>query len=275
MACKLLDNTQLDFADRGIMQNLKKQIVGLCSLVAAAAACASPTTFFREDQNPGQTVTTAVLNVRNSFTANLATSVQSYGFETALNGATAPLAVNFSGSGADPITATLQGSGKVVNTATAGRFNTTTGGSKYWQAQAGAVGTGSAGSFSIAFSTAISAFGFYATDVGDFEGSLSLQLTSTTGDVVTLAVPNTVGAANGSLLFFGFLDSATSYNKITFLTSGTSLTPDFFGFDDFIVADKGQILPSAGGNTPEPTSLALAGLALAAAGFAARRTRQA
>lgn len=257
------------------MLNLKKQIAGFCSVVAAAGAWASPTTFFIEDQAPSQAVTAPVLAKHNLFTSNLAASVQSYGFENRSNGDTAPFNVNFAGSGSTTITATMQGDGAVVNTATAGRFNTTaTPGTNYWRSKAGGVGTGvNAGSFSIAFNTAISAFGFYATDVGDFEGGLSLVLSPASGPDVTMAVPNTVGAASGSLLFFGFFDAAASYTKITFLTSGSSTTADFFGFDDFIVADRGQI--SAPGTIPEPTSLALAGLALAAAGFAARRNRRA
>ena len=255
------------------MLNLKKQIAGLCSLLAAAGAWASPTTFFIEDQAPLAAVSLAVKAVRTSFTANLASSAQSYGFEDRLNGDTAPFNVNFAGSSSSTITATMQGDGTVLSAAASGRFNTTTGGTNYWRAKAGGAGTGSAGSFSIAFNTAISAFGFYATDVGDFEGGLSLVLSPASGPDVTMAVPNTVGAASGSLLFFGFFDAAASYTKITFLTSGSSTTPDFFGFDDFIVADRGQI--SAPGTLPEPTSLALAGLALAAAGFAARRNRRA
>ena len=155
-----------------------------------------------------------------------------------------------------------------------GRFSTTGGGDlNYWRAKAGTgAGNNTAGLFSITFSTAISAFGFYGTDIGDFEGTLSLLLTPSGGGAdVQLDVPNSIGS-NGSLLFFGFLDRTISYSKITFRTAGSSVTSDYFGFDDFLVADRNQITATA---TPEPGSLALAGLGLLAAASITLRRRRA
>ena len=170
------------------------------------------------------------------------------------------------------VTATITaGSGTLMNQAEEGRYNTTTGGSQYLRIQA-AAGSDIASSFRVNFDADISAFGFYATDVGDFEGTLKLVLrdsSDTVLDTLTVRDASANAALSGSLLFFGFADRSVAYRSVTFLTTGSN---DYFGFDDFVVGTAANLKEPT---LPEPTSLALTGLALAAAGFAARRTRPA
>ena len=128
------------------------------ALIAATmplAATAAPVTFFGEDINtagdPNQVAPTNSTIARNAFFGNLV----GVGTET-LEGFSAntpsPLAVSFGSAG----TATLNGSFNIQSgNDNAGRYAIS--GNNYWYA--------GAGSFSIAFSAPVSAFGFYGVDI--------------------------------------------------------------------------------------------------------------
>lgn len=213
------------------------------TLICATSAMAVPVTFFGEDLNPGATVPAAgnAVTARNAFYSNLI-GVGTEDFEGFLQGDTS-LSLTFPGSSGS-ITASLTGGGSVFTYAAAGRFATS--GNNWYNQDPGE------NPFTISFSSGISAFGFYGTDIGDFGGHITLTLVN--GGSVNLTVPNTLNAPNGSLLFYGFYDTTQAYSSITF---GNTSGADGFGFDDMVIADLKQVNP-----VPEPTSMLLLGLGL-------------
>ena len=257
---------------------LKLGILGFSLAVACVAAQAAPTTFLAT-QAPKATLSNPAPPVLNS---DMSTQL------AAFNAAITVLGSNEyeSGANAGPGTfsytggtATLTG-GSVVGVALSptplGRYNMTspvaadpfTGGIGYGHWLEGTA------DFSYTFSNAITALGFFGTDFGDLKGSFVLDLyTGTTLIYSTSSIKNDgVNKGNGNLLFYG-VTSDVSFDKAVFkITQAVGATTlDVLGFDSLIVGRANV----TSGTIPEPTSLALAGLALAAAGFAARRNRRA
>lgn len=219
----------------------KLSVAGIALMIATSAHSA-PITFFGEDLsgNVAGDPTTA----RSAFLATLSGGVGTEDFE----GATLPT-ISFPGS-TGSITATLSGGGTSIETGgnLGGRFPTS--GSNF-------VETGNGGDFNVSFSSAISAFGFFGTDIGDIGNSLSLELTDINGVVTNLAVGNTVSGASASVLYFGFIDTTNSYTNIGFVNEPGG--GDVFGFDDLTIGDLEQI------TNPPPVPLPAAGWLLVGA----------
>ena len=254
--------------------------------LAAGGVLAAPTVYYGEDTAPNSTVPDSgnALSARTAFLKQLLpTPLQTEGFENfqpsvSIPPSTAlPLTLFGSGSGIS----LASGAGGVTNLGTdvsgnvsTGRFNTTAGGKNWWETN---------GDFTIAFASAVHAFGMYGTDWGDFGGSFSLTLTDTNdattqlvlcGSGLNVYLPGSTvptdacgsGTTSGTLSFLGFVDPTVGYKSITFNIASPGST-DYFGFDDLVTG----VLPAPTHNVPEPATLALAGLALA--GLAASRRR--
>ena len=110
------------------------------------------------------------------------------------------------------------------------------------------------------FDQAVAGFGFYGTDIGDFNGQVTVDLLS--GTTETYTVNNTINGPDGALLFWGIIDTDNAFTKITF--GNTNTGTDFFGFDDMTIAAVGQVVPV-------PAAAWLFGSALFATGWFRRR----
>ncbi len=242
----------------------------------AGAASAAYATFSGIDLNGDPE--TPLVNVPNSAGAEalllkqLKAGVATETFEGFAVGTVGPLNLNFVDQLSNTnITATMSGgSGKIGSNDIDGRYSIpsdTT--SKFWLVN----GADANNAFTVIFSQAIAAFGFYGTDIGDFGGSLSIELLG--GDlhtvVKTLSVPTT--DSDGATIYFGVLSTTASEDFTGIRFVSTAPSTDFFGFDDFTVAARSQLVTTDPNNpAPIPGTVALAGLGLLALGARKRRS---
>jgi hypothetical protein len=229
--------------------------IGACSV--AIAAQAAPVTFFGEDPVTSMSIPVGsnAAAARGNFLSSLI-GVGNQDFEGFADNTGAPINLTFPGSSGG-LTATLNGAGRTGTEPDTGRWATS--GQRFYRVDSG-------GAFVVNFGTAISAFGFYGTDIGDFDNRLIVTLTASNGTETAITVPHSTGLGNfdASLLFWGFVDSSTTYTSIRFSNSGSG--GDVFAFDDLVIGDREQVR-----DVPLPATL---GLFLGGLGLLAARRRR-
>lgn len=231
----------------------------VCLVLAAASyaggpAAAVPLIFFGEDVAGGSLPVPNASAAQASFLSRL-TGVRVENFEGVAVGTQFPFNITF---GAD--TATLSGTNTAVNTGVQnagilGRFAIS--GSNYLD-----VGSTDAASFKLTFTAPQAAFGFFATDIGDFSGQLGISLNG--GAVI--AVNHTLNAPDGNGLFWGIIDVSSPFTTVEFKNIAGGTLADAFGFDDFTIGRAEQVV-----SVPLPGTLALLSLGLAGLGWSRRR----
>jgi hypothetical protein len=203
------------------------------------------TTYFGEDQSAdsGAGALTNSIAAEQLFLSNLS-GAGTETFESFADGDPASNII-FPGVGTATISSTT---GSVVeglildqNNTPVGRFPVL-GSSKYYEVDDG--------TFTIDFAAPVAAFGFYGTDIGDFDGQLTLQLNDTANTLLT--VPNTLNGLNGSALYYGFIAApGQTFTSLTFGNTNTGV--DFFGFDNLTVGTLAQVTTST--SVPEPFTI--------------------
>lgn len=231
--------------------SIRKLLLSVAMIASSSAVLAAPVTYYGMDQNPGSVVPAGgnAATARSNFLAGL-TSVGNENFSSFANNQSAPLTLSFPGSSGN-LSATLSAlGGTVIATSSnpVGQFSTSP--SMHLDA-----GFGSTLSIDFLLNP-ISAFGFYGTDISDSGGDLVVSLTDTLNNVTNFnIIQNAGGVNNGNVLFWGFIDTGTTYTKVSIRNTSSS---DRFGFDDMVIGDRGQI-----NQVPEPSGLLLLGTALA------------
>jgi hypothetical protein len=164
--------------------------------------------------------------------------------------------------------------------------------------------------FTITFNSAVKAFGFWGSDIGDFTGSGDcgdaagcagsgapvLRMAIQFNQAITLSAADQLndcslfaanilhcnisgGQSNGSQMFWGMTSTSNAaIEKVTFTNLTASPTANILdgqGFDDFTLGDV-RVTDTGGdpnNRVPEPAALSLVGLALLAAGAQRRRRK--
>lgn len=194
------------------------------------------------------------------------TAVTLEGFETQPVGIPATALSIFGGAGT--LTQDVFSNGTIKQGAEQnGRFNTTpncnaTTGCKWWETPA---------SFEVTLGSLKSAFGFFATDLGDLGGAINLDFWNNNVKVRS-GIAVTQPTQTSGLLFFGWIDDTFSFNRVSFNLTQTNVNParfDYIGFDDLLAGTRAAVVPTP---VSAPASLALVAISLGLLAATRRRS---
>ncbi|MGB3536256.1 MAG: PEP-CTERM sorting domain-containing protein [Microcoleaceae cyanobacterium] len=160
-------------------------------------------------------------------------------------------------------TATLTGGGAVRDA----EFNglNAVSGEKYWSLT---FAEEVQDTYSIAFSEAQAAFGFYASDMGDAgNNDFGLKISFTDDTTETIDIPH--GGTNAAQLYFGYLNTEKQFTSVEFLADGP-IERDGFGLDDVTIVTPDRVITAS---TPEPATI-LGLFLVGALGIGAKRQRK-
>jgi hypothetical protein len=247
----------------------------MLAAVLAAPAYAAPTFFRGVNPTAGGVMpdppTGPAVDARNSFVAAVS-GLAVENFESPSTGVPAGDSLSIFG-GAGTLSQSAGAAGRIENVTSPngpGRFNTTPApgcagaGCKWWQTFR---------TFEISLNAAVSAFGFYGTDLGDAGGSITLDFWNGANPVRSdVAVDN---SGERGLTFFGYVDDTATFNRVTFNVAQTATSPslmDRLGFDDMLKGNLTSVPPPPPPPpVPEPASLALVALSLGLLAVTRRR----
>lgn len=209
-------------------------LIGLLGVGTCAAASGAPVVFTAADINVGGSGRLAAWpnsqNAANAFASNL-TNIQIDSFETAPADSTNPT-LHFGALTAAVTNGVVRAVPPGMTDAD-GRYPIS--GSHYMAADQATM--------SMAFSQPINAFGFWGIDIGDFGGTLTINLLGGGTRQFSIAPLGNNGTASGSVMFWGVIDATTAFTSVQF-TNNTGIT-DVFAFDDITVGAVAVPLPSA------------------------------
>lgn len=204
------------------------------------------TTYFGEDLNTNPTPEAdAVTSTPNSDAARALfltglTGTSTQDFETSTVGDANGLVLNYPSS----LTATMSGTAIEIvaldgstETDGFGRYSIPALTSfRFLLAEAGT-------DFTITFNQDISAFGFNATDIGDFAGTLEIVLLNASSvEVGRIPLSGVNATAGGSVLYFGAVSQGVGYDFRSIRFESTAGSGDVFGFDNFTIARRTQLV---------------------------------
>lgn len=204
------------------------------SLIAGTLAAPGPTIFFGQTDVPNMVVTGQALAARNSFVAAISNpsvlTFESLALDSSPTTASKTASFNAGNSATFTTLDQMRLTDEIGDEVSAtGRFDTTNGGGRWLEFR---------DTMTVAFATAVRAFGFFGTDWGDFNGRVKVRLNYVSGSPLVIDVPHTVPAATGNLIFFGFTSADLISSIDIFCTYDVPPDPggeDWFGFDDLII----------------------------------------
>lgn len=252
-------------------------------LVIGDSAAAAITTYVGIDLNgnldPKNTALVSLPN-SNAAEANFLAQLSAHGtetFESFANPTFTSFGMTFGAYGTGILSSSTGDpnySGRVREQAfgttnTQGRY--TISGSRYFETDPGAVGIpspgahGNTGDFIITFTSPVTAFGFYATDVGDFLGVLQVTFHLLGGGTHLESIGNS--STTSGVIYLGVTtdDLLHPFTSVTF--HDTTPNQDFLGFDNLTAGTLGSPL------VPEPGALAIWGIGTFAFGMMALRRK--